>query len=103
ALQKMGKEATEQPYWENEDGTREYYDDSYYIAGQDITIDPLSQEKVNELIEYFKNCTLTNAYDDAIVKIITEETEAYYEGQKSADDVCAVIQSRANMYLSENN
>ena len=103
ALQKMGKEATEQPYWENEDGTREYYDDSYYVAGQDITIDPLSQEKVNELIEYFKNCTLTNAYDDAIVKIITEETEAYYEGQKSADDVCAVIQSRANMYLSENN
>lgn len=103
ALEKMGKESTERPYWENEDGSKEYYDDSYYINDQDIKIDPISQEKVNELIEFFKNCTLTNAYDDAIVKIITEETEAFYAGQKSAADVCEVIQSRASMYLSENN
>lgn len=39
--------------------------------------------------------------DDEIMKIITEEAEAYYKGQKSADEVAGIIQSRIKIYVSE--
>ena len=103
ALEKMAKESQQKPYWEDENGEREYYDDSYYVGGQDITIDPLTEEETTKIIEFLKTITLTDAYDQDINTIISEETEAFFEGQKSAEDVCNVIQSRVSMYLSENN
>lgn len=40
--------------------------------------------------------------DDVIIQIIHEEAQAYYSGQKSAEDVAAVIQNRVQIYVSEN-
>lgn len=40
--------------------------------------------------------------DNEILDIITEEAEPYFQGQKSIDDVVNVIQSRAQIYVSEN-
>ena len=37
-----------------------------------------------------------------IYTILQEEAEEYFEGQKSVQDVVNVIQSRVNIYLSEN-
>jgi hypothetical protein len=36
------------------------------------------------------------------MNIITEETESYFAGQKSVDDVAGVIQSRIQLYINEN-
>ena len=40
--------------------------------------------------------------DETILKIITEEAAAYFEGQKSAQEVAGIIQSRVQTYVSEN-
>ncbi|MDR0857855.1 MAG: extracellular solute-binding protein [Oscillospiraceae bacterium] len=45
--------------------------------------------------------TLGSAADSVIQGIISEEAGAYYEGQKSAEEVCGIIQSRASIYVSE--
>lgn len=37
-----------------------------------------------------------------VLTIIQEEAEAYYQGQKSVDDVAKVIQSRIQLYVNEN-
>ena len=37
-----------------------------------------------------------------LVKIINEEADAYFTGQKSAADVAQIIQSRVSIYVSEN-
>ncbi len=36
------------------------------------------------------------------MKIITEETEAFFKGQRSAEDVARNIQNRAQLYVNEN-
>jgi hypothetical protein len=36
-----------------------------------------------------------------VYEIISEEAEAYFSGNKSAKDVCSVIQSRVNIYINE--
>ena len=40
--------------------------------------------------------------EDEVMKIINEEAEGYYSGQKSVDEVVGLIQSRVQIYVSEN-
>jgi ABC-type glycerol-3-phosphate transport system substrate-binding protein len=40
---------------------------------------------------------------DAVYNIIKEEAEAYFVGQKTLDEVVDIIQSRVEVYVSENN
>jgi hypothetical protein len=37
-----------------------------------------------------------------ILSIISEESQGYFEGQKSVSEVADVIQSRVQIYVSEN-
>lgn len=57
-------------------------------------------EVTKELISVAKPAS--GAGNDEILNIITEEADAYFKGQKSLDDVVNVIQSRAQIYISEN-
>ena len=43
-----------------------------------------------------------NASDDEIKKIIEEESGAFFAGKKSVNDVANIIQSRVELYISEN-
>jgi hypothetical protein len=45
--------------------------------------------------------TMGSASDNVLQTIIEEETGAYYEGQKTAGEVAAIIQSRAAIYIAE--
>ncbi len=66
-----------------------------------VDIYELSQEEADDymkLISETKTC-----YDDhsAIVRIIWEEAQPFFAGQKSAEDVAKLIQSKANIYVNE--
>lgn len=103
ALEKQEKEATEKPYWMNEEtGEKEYYDDTAWIGDVEIQIDPMTPEKAKAFTEYLSNLSLVGVYDTNIMNIIEEETAPYFEGQKSAQEVAKIIQSRAQLYISEN-
>ena len=40
-------------------------------------------------------------YDTSIINIVKEEAAAYFAGQKSAQEVCKLIQSKVNIYINE--
>ena len=40
-------------------------------------------------------------YDQALLDMILDAAGAYYAGDRSAEDVAKLIQSKANLYLSE--
>ncbi len=102
ALEKKEKEATDRPYWLNEDGSKEYYDDYYYINDMEIKLDPMTAEEAAEFTEFLKSLSLVGSYDQSMMDIVTEEAAAYFEGQKTAQDVAGIIQSRMKIYISEN-
>lgn len=54
---------------------------------------------IKKLIEVAKPVSAGN---DQINTIIQEESEAFFKGQKTVDDVANVIQNRAQIYVSEN-
>ena len=45
---------------------------------------------------------MLNYYNEAVSNIISEEAAAYFNGDKSIDDVCKIIQDRATTFINEN-
>ena len=45
---------------------------------------------------------MTSNMDQGLYDIISEDVEGYFQGQKSAQDVAKIIQSRAQIYVDEN-
>jgi len=102
SLQKMEERAWEKPYTIDEEGNKQEYDDYFYINGMDVPAEPLTKEETGKLVEYIKSLDKLCAYNEALNNIVTEETEGYFAGQKTAKEVADIIQSRAKIYVSEN-
>ncbi len=62
-----------------------------------------TQEEVDKVMELM-NVAEPVFYngDDEISKIINEEAEAFFKGQKSVDEVAGIIQNRIHNYVGEN-
>ena len=97
------KAAMERPYWEDENGEKQYYDNTMNINGEEIVISPLSQEQLDKVIEYSEAGNNRYYYNESVANIVNEEMGAFYSGQKSAQDVANIIQSRVQIYVDENN
>ena len=100
-MEKMAQEATKKPYYEDENGNKVEYDDTTYIDGVEIVIDPMTQQEADEFLEQIYTFRQMYRFDEALNEIIEEEAAAYFSGQKSAKDVAGVIQSRVQIYVNE--
>ncbi|MCM1063500.1 MAG: extracellular solute-binding protein [Eubacterium sp.] len=114
-LQKMAEEAVKVEYLTDENGEIMKDEDGEPIvigAGHGIGYGdgwsydyriPTQDEVdiVMELIEKARPVSDSSGTDQ-IQNIIMEEAAAYFQGQKSVDEVTNIIQSRINIYVSEN-
>lgn len=73
------------------------FSDGTTISGRTLT-----EEEVDMIREVINTARPVSNNDDQIMSIITEEVEGYFNGQKSVDEVVNVIQSRVQLYISEN-
>lgn len=79
-----------------DEGTSIIFDDweyTYHI--------PTAQE-ADKLKELIRIAVPVASSDYEITNIINEEAAAYYQGQKSVDDVAEIIQNRIQIYVNEN-
>lgn len=68
----------------------------------ETTIYAATSEEIDMLWDIINSAQPAVYYDQQILTIILEEAEPYFQGQKSVDDVAQVIQSRIQIYISEN-
>ncbi len=61
-----------------------------------------TQEEVDMVLELIEHSRPVTESNDTILNIIMEEADAYFKGQKSVDEVTNIIQSRINIFVSEN-
>ncbi len=76
--------------------------EEYEVNGIIIKEEPVTPNQ----IKIYKSI-LDNTYDiqnfyTPIIEIVIEESDAYFKGDKSVDEVSEIIQSRSQIYLSEN-
>ena len=92
----------EKPYYIDENGKKVEYDDIYYNGANEITIDPLTQEECDLFEDFIINIKPnTYYYNEEIYNIITEESNAYFAGDKSAEQTAEIIQNRVSILISE--
>lgn len=102
AFLSRAQEATERPYWVNDRGEKEYYDDTWYINGEEIILQPFTKAEVDQICEFIYTVNRTSYYNEEIFNIIMEEAESFFSGQKTVQEVAGIIQSRAQLYVDEN-
>lgn len=102
AFMEKSKEALGRPFYLDENGEKVEYDNYFYINGENIVLEPLTQEQVDQVVELIMATDKLSYYDEDIQNIITEEVAAFFEGQKSAAEVAQIIQSRVQIYVDEN-
>ncbi|MCD8068336.1 MAG: hypothetical protein LUE87_05525, partial [Lachnospiraceae bacterium] len=74
-----------------------------YQDGWEYWYEPCTEQDIEEFYELLNGAVAVNAADNSeILAIIEEEAESFFSGQKSVDDVAAIIQNRVSLYLSEN-
>ncbi len=67
-----------------------------------VHIKALTQEQADKLLELVRTTTkIRNSYDAEIMTMITGEAEAFFSGQKTAEEVGRILQSKLSIYISE--
>lgn len=74
---------------------------SFWIANQQINLGLMTEEAIARIDTFLESLTQCYQYDDAMMKIILEEASAYFSGQKSAEEIANLIQSRVSIYVAE--
>lgn len=94
--------AMEKPYYEDENGNKVEYENTYYINGEEIVIPVMTKEETDQISAFIESVDKRAYTNTSVQNIITEEVAAFFEGQKSAQAVAEIIQSRVKVYVNEN-
>lgn len=103
---KMKEATTEETYIDENGETHVQPHGSMSDGIVTIEMTSLSKDGEKVLRNLMENCADFSAatyYDEEVIAIISEEAEGFFAGQKKAEDVAAVIQSRVKIYLAEQN
>ncbi len=66
-----------------------------------IQLYALAQEDADKLTEVIRTTTRTLQTDESITDIVKEQAEAFFQGQKTAEEVARLTQSKVNIYVNE--
>ena len=103
AFDEMCSLAQEPPFFINAEGKKELTESYYGIGDIEIKIEALSKEEAESVASFIKSVDKVDQSNDKVSEIIEEEVGAFFEGQKTAEEVADIIQSRVSIYLSEMN
>ena len=70
-------------------------------TGKEIPYYGMSEEQADQLLQLVEGTTKVADYNSSIFDIVQEQAAAYFAGQKSAQDVAKLVQSKANIFVNE--
>lgn len=99
---RLAEESTHKPKSKDENGKEIEEDLYYYSTDNPVKIDPLTDKEKNVIVEYIKKADKVAAdFDPEVESILEEEIMAFLKGEKSADEVIDLLQSRISILVSE--
>ena len=103
SFNKVIERAMEKQMGEDENGNEvEVSHGSWWVDdGIEVEMYAATQEDVDRIIELINSVDSSVSFDQDIYDIISEEIQPFFEGQKTAQDVAGIIQSRVTIYVNE--
>jgi hypothetical protein len=96
------EKAKQKPFFINENGVKEERENIRYTSGGEVLIGENTDADNEKIMDLINSISYVSRRDENIIKIISEEAPAFFEGQKSAAEVAGIIQNRVSLYVSEN-
>ena len=69
--------------------------------GSIVNVFAMTQEQADRLTELVATTTKSADNDSSIIDIVVEQAQAFFAGQKSAEEVARLIQSKVKLYVNE--
>jgi len=88
-------------YEEDKKRFKENPEEFYDIDGNDPYTLDMSDNSVQALKDLISKITSKFNEDPAVTAVINEEVPAFFQNQRSADDVCKIIQNKVNTIVNE--
>ena len=86
----------------NADGEYEMWPKiTYYDGNKEVNIYSVSEEQAQQLRNMVESIDRCQSSDESITQIVLEQSAAFFAGQKSAEEVAKLIQSKASIYINE--
>ena len=95
-------------YTVEKDGTDKYGNDIYALEGSfgygelEVPVGPLSDDDIAAFQALVDSAEKSIVVDNNLVDIALEEAQAYFNGDKTVDEVTDIIQNRLGTYVNEN-
>ena len=70
-------------------------------TGESEEVYAIEPEQIDQLRELIASTDKKANYDSSIFDIVNEQAAAFFQGQKSAEEVAKLIQSKANIFVNE--
>ncbi|WP_026497442.1 ABC transporter substrate-binding protein [Butyrivibrio sp. WCD2001] len=100
-MDELSEKAKKKPTYIDENGKEVEYDDTWYVGDTEVIVDPMTDDEVNEVMNFLNSIDQVGNANEAVTSIIFEEAAAYFSGQKTAAEVADIIQSRVQIYVNE--
>ncbi len=86
---------------ENGETVKEEYENTYWIANTEVKLRKSTEEDAERLLEILSEASVMYTNNSKIIEIIMQDAAAYFDGEKSVDEVANIINSRIQIYVSE--
>ena len=73
-----------------------------WYSNDTVDLGPITKEEVTKVKNLILSSGANLLYDETVVGIIEEEAGAFFKGEKTAEEVAKIIDSRVSIYLKEN-
>ncbi len=101
-LQKHAERAMTPYTYQDENGNTVEMPNTYWFNDEEVDIGYPTQDEVDIVMNLIRSVTNVYTLDESLMSIIQDETGPYFAGQKSAAETAQIIQSRVQIYISEN-
>lgn len=95
------KKLTEHMIRVDENGIKVEYDDTLYYHGDEVPVPPMTQTQMERLAAYVESVKVTSFMNEEVISIIRDELEAFFAGDKTAEESAKMIQNRIQLYMNE--
>ena len=99
--EKAEKERTPNSWVDEETGEEIVEDFYFWIGDEEIILEMPTEEECEYVIQFLKSIDYRYKDISEITAIIEEDAAAFYEGEKTAEQVAETIQSRVKILISE--
>lgn len=102
-FEKKLAKAMEQEYYIDENGDRQPQSHGGMVLpdGTEVDFYAITEKQAADIRAIIDSVTCTGDYDESLLNIIQDETAAFFNGEKNADETASIIQSRMSIYINE--